>query len=350
VKTFNYKNALGLLLIVAALSTACDNEYGLFASIQEEVEQTSSKIFTDAAVGDVARFGTSYYARLNHLYSRPVSGGDWTETSPAAFGSNYDCTAMAVFGPKLYVALRDSDSGAARGVYALSGGTWSAVAGFNSLIVEAFYPTATFLFASVNDSGNHILYQCDTGDSVSMVPDNSPFVANTEMITGVVYNGSIYLASKGNTVYSDVFGTPTAVSATDSAINGLTANGATVYAARDNGTALYSTAWTTAQPVNDDPLTAISYIPGWNGVVMGVGNGGTGYYETTTFPSGITEGSSGALATSTNYETTLKDKAIVKFYWDGTDTLFACTASGSTGESALWSNKYTTSWSGWTAE
>lgn len=88
-------------------------------------------------------------------------------------------------------------------------------------------------------------------------------------------------------------------------------------------------------------------------VLMGVGGTGTGYYEATPALGSIVLGSSGTLATSTNYETTLKDKAIEKFYSfdDGTSvTLFACTASGSTGESALWSNKYTTSWSGWTAE
>ena len=53
------------ILLVVVFGLSCNNDYGVFSGIQQEIKQSGNTIFQKTPVNNVFRLGTSYYAATN---------------------------------------------------------------------------------------------------------------------------------------------------------------------------------------------------------------------------------------------------------------------------------------------
>lgn len=381
-----HAGALAAALLAATLGMACDNSYGIFNSIQDESKITGSDVFKRVGVASVVSDGTSYFARMTMVYSRPVGGGTWTLLPIGGMGKSYNSYATAAIGTAFYASVV-SGSGSFAGIQKRDAlvGTWSAVntaaisaAGYS--YVDALFAANGFLFAQ----GHH-----SVGTSTTSTPADTyalfwsdgtnPFVAASTPagvstpFTGVSFSDGQFWCSNASTVYVSATAggafvagpLPAAVSPHAMSTN---AAGTVLYITAGNGNAYKRPAggpWALLAGVEGNtsiPLTDIvdlgTVAPATTMILVGtstigVNTSAPGYFQSTNGGAFVTDASS-TISDESNYATTILDKPVNSFFWDASGMrLFACTnASGLTSGSGLYSNKFdgSSSWSGWNSE
>ena len=363
-KTFNYKNALGLLLIVAALSTACDNEVGLLASIQLETKENSNKIFVGAAVNGIVERGGKYYAYSAQIASRSTtSGSDWSVLESSVFGEDYYCSGLAATSTTLYAAIRSNQGSATlKGIYSSTdGSSWSAVdpAFASANNIQALYAVNDEVFAVVmNSSTSYDLVHLNAGSfnqTIISAADGfiSPgaFDSNDYWFTGgtKLYYGSIFTS-----LFSSVSGASTPNGKTMTSVVASSLPSTIFVSTADRLVYKYDGAsWTVSSALSStstEKISSLAYLPTSSKVIAGMDTA-TGYYELDpTSLAAVYCTSLSALAPENYSANPLSDKPVVKFSLLG-NKLFACVAAGNSKASALWRNDWDgAAWSGWTAE
>jgi hypothetical protein len=371
---------LSLLAAAALLASSCDNSFGVFASIQEEVAQSGTGIFKNSTVTRAFAFGASYYATQTKLYSRTIAGGSWGIVSIDG-SADYTCLSATTDGSSvLYVAT--GDSAATNAVYSSAGGaTWSgmdtaALAAAGSVVDNLFFANG-YLFAEAHEKfasetpADHT-YTLYYWNGSAFVAVNASLTSSAEPFVGVVWDGASFWYATRDALYQGTTAAP------PFAMTSITAAGPVYYSATitsiaysEAASALYvgtystylyqyaSSSWTRKTVGSGGPLSAIVDVGGGSSHLL-VGEGFTedddtdgGYYEGTY--SSFTTGDSGAVAHSESiYDTTVNGIAVNDFFWDAANnTLFVCLSSGASSSLyGLYSSVYdgSSSWTGWDAE
>lgn len=371
---------LSLLAAAALLLSSCDNSFGVFSSIQDEVEQTGTDIFKNSQVTRAFALGTSYYATQTKLYSRAIASGSWDVVAINGSKDYETCFSATSDGSKLYASIEDS-SGADAVYSSTDGSAWTRLdTSFppsGSIVDDLFYAQG-YLFAQCHagyttaddaTDDSYSLYYSDGSSAFAAV--NASLTSVAKPFVGVAHFGSAFWYATRSALYSN--SAPTSGAITDqTSTAGLSSQTITSIAYSSPASALYvgtyaaklfqydGTSWTSESVGSGGPITALVDVGSTSSHLL-VGEGFTedddtdgGYYEGS-FASFVA-GASGDVAKSESvYDTTVIGTAVNAFYWDDTkNTLFICVAPGaSTSLYGLYSSLYsagTSSWSGWDAE
>ena len=375
---------LSLLAAAALLLSSCDNSFGVFSSIQDEVEQTGTDIFKNSSVKRAFAFGANYYANQNKLFTRTIAGSSWT-VAPINGSSDYEtCFSATKDSNKLYASVEDSSG--ANAVYSSSDGlAWTRLdSSFppSGAIVDMLFYANGYLFAQCHagyttaddaTDDSYSLYYSDGSSAFAAV--NASLTSVAQPFVGVVWDtgASCFWYATRNALYQGTSAAPPftvlAVTATGPIADSLTitsiaysAPASALYVGTYTGKLYqYTTSWQSKSVGSGGPITAFADVGSTGSSHLLVGEGFTeddntdgGYYEGS-FASFVA-GASGDVAKSESiYDTTVIGTAVNDFYWDDTKhTLFICVAPGAkTSLYGLYSSVYSTgtsSWSGWDAE
>jgi hypothetical protein len=368
------------LIVLAGILGSCDNNYGIFDSIQSETKGASSGPFSRASVGEVLSFGGYTWARRSNIVNLANGASAWAAAQ--GLPPNYVCTSMATDGTKLYAALFGV------GVYETSdGSTWTAESGasFAGKSIETLFAYGAARFALDHAEGatsTWTLYPFSGG--ALQAPATFDLQATLGIpILGMTYAGSSWWAFTSTKMYKSSDGTtfaacadasfPSSISGEISAIYSTSdgvvyfgSSGGTVYRRDATGT------WTGPASTNGSlPVRALIEVGSGAATRLLVGLGATttvstaGYYELDTSARSlgavILGNDSNAILTgggttgTTNYDTNLGGKPVNGFYSIGTTTgirLYAAvSAAGISGASGLYYDDFNgISWSRWTSE
>jgi len=365
--------AILAILAMAGLAASCDNGYGIFKSIQLETEQVGTDIFKSASVKKIVTDGTDYFAASSKLHRRPVGGSTWELISPIG-SSNYFATGLAASGTTLYVAAANPVNNSLIGVYTStdSGDTWTALPDQPAL-ASGETPQNFFMANGVpflltrlaGATGNYTLWEYGTATPATWT--GIPALTGlSEPVVSVEWDGTSYWAASGKTLYTDssadslsvdlLAGTPSGGTKT---FVSLLADGITLYAACDDGTAyaLTGAAWSASKTLASGvKLGAMASVPVSaivNRLLVARYDSSYGYLEYDWAASTPHAGAGGVLANESSYSTTVSGKPVNSFFYDGnaaSGTLFACLSAG-TGGYGLYRNDWDgTVWGGWIAE
>jgi hypothetical protein len=377
-------HAVFAALLIGLLASSCNDNYGIFASIQQEKKGAVQGPFFRASVGEVFSFQNKIWARRATIMQSSDGTTGWISVGVAGLTS-YTCTSMAATSTTLYAVLAN------KGLYSTTDGTtWSLVAGSapsGNAIIEAVFSANDTVFAVKHDDGGTPLTTAD--DVWSLL--SGPTLASTNLsvtgspIIGIVWDGTAYWAAAASGLYSAsaASGTYAAQAITGLSAGGILSSiavgpishnlyigtaGSQVYA-RLGGTWLSPSAvLVSATSPTYCSVSALTEFSAGSSTYIIAGLGGTatgasGYYELGVGSSALSTPilgsdaaallSAGGTAGTTNYDTTLYLKPINSFYYDANaKRLYASVAAaGITGASGLYYNVYNGStWSGWTAE
>lgn len=367
--------ALALGLSLGGLLAACDNSLPVYASIQEEQPGAKEGLFYRASVGGVLKFGGKYYAQRSTLaVSSSGTEGTWSTVSITDLGTDYACTGLAADGTALYAAING------KGLYkSTDGSSWS-LDRSDTAIDQVFAANGQILYVDHSEGGTSASSADDTWtikwygagtDTVLGPRATSPYSAS---VKGIAYANGLYWAATDIGLYSA--GSAGAVFVADSS-GGPTGKLDSILASPSVATRFYvgtdagvvwaynAGTWTSSSSLTY-AVTALCEVPTASGTRLLAGLGantttGTssvsyGYSILDPAALGSTTTDSGTIASSsTNYSTTLYQKPINAFCYDGTVSparLFAATASaGITGATGLFTATWDGSaWSGWSTE
>jgi len=397
------KSALAAAAVLSAallLSLAsCQNNYGIYASIQQEEPGSTTGPFYETSVGKVIKFGSVYYAQRSTLDSS-ADGVNWNPSPVkiAGFDTNYACLSMASNATALYViayGIDSSNNPYGLGLYSTTdGSTWTPVitndsamesifeANGNIFIVDHTGPGATQASptTTLNDAWSlHYLSgpQTLTAVPVTNLPNGSPIVGvayaysyywliaaadQSGGVYGGVYamasaslgSGSFTAAGSGSTAGIPSIIDPLAImTAASTGVLYIGDYSGNVYRITTSGTAFtaissavssYSIACFAEVPTS---LSSNVILAGLGMSSWSLGNAGIDYGYVQLDPSSSTLAptsgdSSVTVPNNTNYDTTIYGKPVNYLSWipDGSGTsgkLYAGTASaGISAASGLW--------------
>jgi hypothetical protein len=394
--------------IFGLLVASCNNEYGIFQNVQDEVKQAGTEAFQKNAIKAFLPFGQYYFvAPGSYLYERASSGGTWTKVTALADGSLYYCRGLvSTSSSRLYALIEtgSSDSTAIALYSSSDGASWSKIdvgtpteplisnvseLKLGSATYRKFYFDALFaangelyLEGHVIDSStathtnNYYLYRYSGGafKNISTVQ-----LSAEEPLRGVAYFGSKYyfaslshLLSGSSADGSDAASIVSSYSGLSSeTIWGLSVAGSYLYITTKSGT-IYRSDTSTGLDIASIPLTKVVEVPLSSSkkvILVGTDSPSTsydaiGYYEasvdsSTAFTSSgytfVTGGNGTVTGKSSIYSTTISTFPVHDFYYLGdssSGTLFACISPGVTSTSyyGLYSDSYSGAWVGWSAE
>ena len=402
VKSLRQSLALPLIAFAALLSlAACDNSYGMFATLQEQQAASMDSKFKKAVVKDFSRIGNTYYARLVSLYERPVDGvtTSWAKTAlpdTSAYGSggtSYTVYGFAQTSNALYIAVREGTASSMNEVvwYRTSASsTWQKLTSSSSASIVALYASNNQLFAAKYDS-SALTYSIAYWDGsafsstgltgLGSLPVGGVYtftdgkywfaaLANTSATTSTVYNLDASFAASTNTNATGISKIVTCmtvanISASSKENLALGTKDGYVYL-RSAAGVWTSGALATRSGNTYCSILSLSAITSASGSTVLLAGSGVSYsYSFGGYTESIiTDGSLGAfingdsssalLAGSTpsaNYAASLLYLPVFRFYYDATaKKLFACASATDSTYAGLWSNSFTSGWGGWVSE
>lgn len=368
--------AVAALALASALSS-CNNDYGIYASIQQETARNNSGPFLRVSVGDITSAGSTYFARAATI-QKSTDTTTWAEVSIGALGTNYFCSSMASDGATLYAAING------QGLYSTTDGSTVTPVLADSLIESVSVANGKVFIVDHNENGT----TTTTADDIWTLKTVSGSTATAVALTGfaasgtsigkVVWDGTDYWVITGAGIYfSTAAGGPftqdSSTGAPTGILDSIAASPSTtgrIYVGSDASTAYMRDggSWKTFSASMTGAVTALVEVPvptsvSSGGYVLLAGLGATsagtssstsGYYQlypSTPAVAGVFGDSSALVPNATNYDTSLSGKPVNNFYYQaGTGRLFAAvTASGTSNAYGLWMATYSaSSWGdGW---
>jgi hypothetical protein len=380
------------ILLASVLLFSCNNDYGVFSSVQKEKAQNGNSVFQETPVYNAFRLGANYYAATATLNTRSVvnaagwkrvgiGSGAYTLRGAVLVGSATTGTIYALVEASSSIVLYQSSDGS----------NWTALP--NALPAQTLKGSSAFTFDALY-SANGKLYAESHGpyDATPYIGSTGAFnlwlfnpIAQTFStmhgnfapalpVVGVVYDSANYWFASGDLLYSGPnadASLSTSVSSTYAGLSsktiwGLSFAGANVYIATQDGS-LYQSGSSGGYLINSSvPATQVVQVPATTGNSLLVGTdanapgvvSGVGYYEGGYGAMAI--GSVGAVTgNSAIYNTTVSASPVHNFFYDpvydgtGNSILFICVSPGtmSTTYYGLYSSVWNgSSWAGWSAE
>lgn len=360
--------AAAAVLALAIAMAGCDNDFGVFQSVQTEKQQTGAGIFKGTTTKAVAEDDVNYYAAMSKVFFRAKGGSVWSVLKVNG-SADYFCAGLACDNSspvRLYVAASDKVTGILRGIWRTddSGATWTQLdaAVLDGRIADNLYFAGGTLFAATHSGEHHSLHYwngtafaaagaglADLGFSVKAVAwDGASFWA--------INSAKAFKGMAGGMAEEAGSGTPSSAKY----LCGLAADsaGAARITTRDGLLYTYSGgSWSSLTLKNATMHGVLAEFPisaTAKRLVIAKHDSSYGYIEydaSEAVP--VIAGSKGALVPRESiYTTTMYDKPVLAFYLskDGTAMFTALAAQGTSGYS-LYSNKFDGSaWEGWTAE
>lgn len=360
--------ALALSLLSTVILGACsDGPVGIFESLSLETPiDNGTAAFERSTPNFVVRFGTDYYAGVGALWKRAASGGAWNKVAGAPSGLY--AVSAATDGTDLWALFTD---GATHSVKVWDGSAWGTdlvTTDIGATKPDVLYYRTATLFLAVASTDT----LADPDVTTANIHSGAGFATAAfgtsppgGTVKALVHDGLTYYSAHADKVYSGDAGagglTAMAQQPAIGTVTTLLARGADdVVASGSSGSiAVWNgTAWAGHVIDSTAYLSDLVEVPanGSGTVLLAASRAdGTkaarGYFEVnpTTFAI-VTD--RGLVSSSTNFQTTLEGKSVMKFYYDGdvaartAGRLFALT-----GGDGLWSNAWTgTAWSGWNRE
>jgi hypothetical protein len=373
--------ALGAALIILAsiLALSCNNNYGIFQSVQAEKAQDGSKIFQKTTAYTAFMLGTNYYASTARLVRRNVAdGSSWSQVAIGG-SSTYFLRSVVLAGPTIY-ALVGADSSSIALYSSTDGDTWSQITPLPTTSVVA-HASSTYavdaLFAANNElfvMGHTFIPAASSGVGASYYDlyhlngstfdQVSNFTDLTTTIRGVVGDGSHYWFAAEDRLYSggtNPNGSDAAAMTVSNTVWGISYTGSPghLYISTKEGN-LYQDNFATVDNVATIPLTAVVSVPNAaNFILVGtdtidINSSAQGYYEGTF--NGLQKGGDSSIVSSTSsiYNTTVSTFPVHSFFWDNANSnLFVCISPGPSNSSfyGLYMSHWNSSaWTGWSAQ
>jgi hypothetical protein len=384
------------VLLAGLLASSCDNDYAIFANIQQEKEQVGTAYFKKTMATNAFKLGDYYYASTSKLYRRSTASGatQWDQVSING-STSYTLRSVVLVNSTISTiyALTGSDSSNVALYSSTDGSNWSEASNIPSkangykprstsysytFCLDALYSANGELYAEatfydmVNGSsgiGTPYYYLYHLSGSTWNTISNFTDLSSANMIRGVVYDGSKYWFASAKQLYS---GSATAAT-TDEIGNFTSLSSRAIWALSYTGSHLYVSTKTgylyqdsgSAEQVDTSsrPLTKVISVPYSGGTLILVG---TDTDDVDTAAVGYYEGSFGSLvlgstnhyvaSTSAIYSTTVSVFPVENFYYDGDSSsgnLFVCIAPGTTSTSyyGLYESSWNgSSWTGWDAQ
>ncbi len=376
---------LALSLLSAVILGACTaGPLGIFESLSLETPiDNGTKAFASQTPNFVVRFGSDYYAGVGALWSRPVTGETWSKVSGAP---GTLALSAAVADGKLYVLFNDTDGVSPSIQHTADGTNWTSLdtaslvgsplkifSDGTNLITYVREVTGTEPYASEGRLySSDAFLGLDTARPGFDVLDIAATGANAYVAACVWLDGTAFESalSVDGAVSVNETGQPGA----PTTLRGVGYDATIGYILAGSDGKLYrrnaANDWnaTTTTLKNSSGVAAvlsdIIVVPaygGGNAVLVGTQSYGAvdavGYFEVdadsfTTFAAATEYADRGLVSSSTNFQTTLEGKSVMKLYYDG--DVVARTAGhlfALTGGDGLWSNSWDgTDWSGWNRE
>ena len=391
------------IALTSLLALSCNNDFGIFQSVQNEKKQVGTKVFQETPVFNAFRLGSYYFASTAVLNRRGVgaSGDNPWSTVPIG-GSPYRLRSAVLAGavsgtPTIYALIETgSEPNITGSVFGSTDGlVWTAVAtlpsqtysGSTISSIDALFATSNGeLYAEGHSyasnasstitagSSTYTLYHLAGSSLNNIVTGFTPTLDKS--IRGVVYdsvNTKYWFASEDQLVSNTAAdGTGTLVNeiSTFTSLSGKTIWGISYTSGIGAAGALYVTTkdgWlfqggtATGKSVTSIPLTQVGQVPTSSGLVDNILVGtdailttpATGYFEG--LFSSLGAGSGGTVTNNSSvYATTVGAAPVHAFHYDSTDKkLFICVSPGTTSTSyyGLYESEWTGStWSGWAAQ
>lgn len=355
---------LALMLAMAG----CDNDFGVFQSIQTEKQQTGADIFKGTATKAVAEDGTHYYAAMSRIFHRAKGGTAWSvlEVNGSA---DYFCAGIACDDSspvRLYAAAADKVTGVLRGIYWTqdSGATWHQLdtAALAGRVADNIFFAGGTLFAATHSGDRHSLRYWD---GAAFAEAGAELADLDSSVKGMAWDGASFWAITSTRVFRGTVGgmaeeTGSGTPSSSKTLCGIAADSAGAVRITTKDGLLYTSAggsWSNATLKNGTMYGVLAEFPvsaTAKRLVIAKHDSTFGYIEyDPSAASPVISGSKGALVPSESiYTTTIYDKPALAFYLskDGTVMFAALAAQGTSGYS-LYSNKFDGSaWAGWTAE
>jgi hypothetical protein len=375
---FSHAASAAIIALLSLVISACDNGYGIFSEIQKELDTRTPSLFRHAAVNDIVRAGSAYYASMSKVYARStVSGSPWALLALGGATTAYESRGIASdsLGPSLYLLSYYT----AEGAYHLdkyTGTTWSTIALPSGLATDE----VPHSIRVVND-----LLFLETQKTVLTLVTYSLFYLNgaSWTTTGLVdvehhlvdgaWDGSAYWFIAGTDIYSGAAGALTASSesARPSAVAlcGIMADGTDLYVSAGDGTLHKrsgSNAWTAYTVSSGVKLAGLVRVTTSASDLLVVGTDAAptstvakGYFELSRADLSLApKQGDGVLVAgnSSNFGASFENLPVTRFFNDyagpGDQNLFAClVGSGSSTAIGLYRNAWNgTAWSGWKSE
>ncbi|MFZ4617139.1 MAG: hypothetical protein ACOYM2_13205 [Rectinemataceae bacterium] len=375
------QHAVRLLGLVTAslLALACNNDYGIYASIQEEPAGASSGPFYRTSVYEITSFSGSLFARRSTIAK--MTGGSWSTLPVADLGKAYSCIGLAkVADTTLHAAIYG------KGLYSSTDGSnWSRL--IEDASIDSIHSANGKLFISDHsEMGTPTVTTDDvwTLHAVSGGVKSAPLAGLPpgSPLAGLVHDGTLYWAIAGSTLYSAAseagpFTACVEAGAPSGALSCISssATAGVIYVGAATGTVYRrdgaTPSWISASASSSSfPVEAIREIPGATASILLVGFGSTtagggGYLEANPLTLGILKdrhtSSTAIYATTpaTNYDTTMSGRPVNDFTYvpaatgTGGKLYASLVTAGITGASGLYAADFDgTAWSslGWQAQ
>jgi hypothetical protein len=383
------------IALAAILALSCDNNFGLFSSVQQEKAQQGTKVFQETAVYTAFKLGSNYYAATATLNTRSTTPGSaWSRVAivPGTYTLRSAVLDDVSATPAIY-ALIESGGSIATYKYTVAGG-WTALPGMpaqdltskNAFTFDALFTANGDLYAeghaydaTLNSATTNTfsLYHYSAG-VFAVVTAFAP--APNRTIRGVVFGGGTYWFASEDKLFSGVNADASVSSDASAPFSGLSAKsiwgissaGGNIYVTTTNGYIYSSASPSTPQNPNSTPLplTQVIQLPmSGTSILVGTDANGaassaaSGYFEGAAVGSLVAGSSIGAGAavagSSAVFGTTVSNSAVHNFYYDpvvnsdGQNMLFVCASPGTLTKTyyGLYSSRWNgSSWDGWSAE
>jgi hypothetical protein len=384
------------IILASLLATSCDNDFGVFQSVQDEKEQIGTTVFRKTTATGAFGLGDYYYACTSTLYRRSTepSATTW-DVVPINGSSSYSLRSAVAVGSDLYALISDTDptDSSLKKVFLYkrdNADVWTEVARPSSPYVtsaytfdlDALYSAGDNLYAeghlddtsagTATGAHSYTLYHFDTTTSKFTAVEN--FSSLGVPIRGVASDGTNYWFASKNLLYS---GPNADGSGATSIIGNFTdlssktiwwvSYAGAFYVSTADGY-LYQNGTAAGYYVDDDdlPLSQVIEVPKQNddktiGSIILVGTDSNdydypavGYYEGSF--GNLVVGSTNHIVASTSgiYSSTVSAFPVHAFYYDSVlRNLFICVSPGTTSTDyyGLYESSWTgSSWSGWDAQ
>lgn len=372
------------IIIASLLASSCDNDFGVFKSIQDEKEQVGTTVFRKTTATGAFKLGDYYYASTAMLNRRSTAAGStaWEKVSINGL-SDYSLRSAVVVGSSMYALITDPSDSKVKLFKSDDAANWTEVAQPSANTTSASY---TFNLDALYSAGGHLYAEghlyIDTGAAIgtneytlyyyngSAFSSVVNFAGNSARIIGVVSDGAAaatYWFASSSSLYSgtsadgsgasSIIGNYTDLSSKE--ICGLSYAGA-LYVTTTGGY-IYQGGTAAGSYLAALPLTSVVQVPSSSGNIILVG---TDTNDVDVDPVGYYEGNFGSLVvgstnhvvsyTSAIYSTTVSAFPVHAFYYDADlKNLFVCISPGTTSANyyGLYESSYDgSSWSGWDAQ
>ncbi|MCX7026253.1 MAG: hypothetical protein NT061_01915 [Spirochaetes bacterium] len=375
-----------LILLLGLAAASCTNGYGVLSNIQTERAQVGTTLFKNANVKALGEDSLNYYAVMAKVYCRTFAADSWTALAVNGLSNYYTAGFASDSSSKIWVASMDPAGTSLYGIYSSAdgGSTCTAVPSTNigtstTNTVDALYWAGDTLFALAHNhtAATYSLYYSDGSAAFAAVTIANSGSEKMPPVLDVVKAGSNYWALTESRVYKGTSPsaltfdatttTPTGTiltSTTGTVLKGIAVDaGGSALVTRSDGYLFTLTSgastWTSATVLDSVSLGVLAEVPAVPPatdyrLLVSKHNSTYGYCEW----DGSTEvagnaPSDGAVfsPTASDYTTTVYDKPVTALYYSAANgTILIGLAAQGSDSYALYSNTYSSAWSGWTAE